>query len=204
MRHPLAVALWVGQIGCYSANRYDVPDTMPQGNYRFTAALEAARVSRERTDPRFGSATEKHEHLALVPNVVGRYAVAEGFELGVTLGPTRSTAEAKVRLLDGLALAPGGGLSGGIVLLDVPLLARARLHERVSLVMAPGVAFAKALGQPDDIQPAGWLLRAGFGLRVRVTEAFAIMPEVTTMTSTGSPAVNWTTVGLGFQLGSPL
>lgn len=188
-------------LGCYSTSRYDVPATMPRGKTRLTTALEVGRIRRERQDPRFGTVSDTHEHLALLPVVVGRHAVADGFELGGTVGTTRLTVETKARLLDNLAFAPGGGLLGDVLLVDAPFLAGAQLHERLTLVASPGVSWARALGKNDTVRPDGWFLRAGVGLRIAVVGPFALLPELTTMASTSGPLVTWTTAGLGFQLG---
>lgn len=187
--------------GCYSTNRYDTAATMPSGKIRVTAASEVGRVSKERIDARFGSTQERHDFLALSPIAVARFAPTNGLELGATVGPTRLTVESKIRLMKELALAPGTGLLGDIFLVDVPVLFDVHLHERLTLVVSPGGSFAKPLASNENVRPEGWYLRAGAALRIEVFRFFALMPEITLMSSVTGPQSNWTTGGLSFQFG---
>lgn len=196
---PCFILAW-SLFGCYSTSRYDTPATLPPRKAQVTAALEGGRVHRERVDPRFGVVADRREFLVLTPTTSVRVGVAEGIEVGGTFGPSRLTAETKFRLMDRLAFAPGGGLLGDVVLVDAPLLAGAQLHERLELVLSPGISWATAPGESDAIRPEGLFLRAGFVARLRVFGPLSLVPEVTTMTSATSPRIAWTTAGLGFQL----
>ena len=90
-----------------------------------------------------------------------------------------------------------------------PLLIDINLSEMVSLVLTPGIAYAVV---SDDVSSSdgsdasrsseGLFARLGLGVNVRVTNGFAVHPEVTAIRGFGDSGDLIYMAGIGFSFGS--
>jgi hypothetical protein len=154
--------------------------------------------------------------LPTLPTYQLRYGVAERFDLGVRLGNLSLLGvDGKWNFVKGrvdLAINPGvqgtyfatGGASAALLYGNLPLLVGINFTPRIAMVLSPGVGFAAALGSSTSGDTkytggAGFLVRGGGGFNFKVSDTFAIQPEVTALWNPDSTGVILSTgIGLSF------
>jgi hypothetical protein len=194
--------------GCPNPNLYGTTKTVAPGRVQHTVAIEAIGATS-------GTASGT---LPTLPTYEARIGLAERVDLGLRVANITSLQlNSRIRFLDGtvsMATQPSltgtrvsaGDATATIGYLDVPLIVALKASESLTLVASPGagVAFSTADVSGDHkyaAQGNAGYARFGVGLNVRVSEGFALHPEVTAMKFADSSAVLFTP-GLGLQFGS--
>lgn len=197
--------------GCFTANRYDAPRTLPAGTWALLAADEAslARVRDDHPGEPFPDRVKSHAGWPILPFTFGaRYGFLDRLDGGAYLrqGATLG-ADVKVSLVRGpfdLSVAAGGQGTIGFGLLDAPVPLGVHLGDHVVLYAAPGVAYAwgKATSRNEILPRAGALGRGTLGVAIAVVKGATIVPEVTVMRSFDASSL-WVTGGLGVRAEGP-
>lgn len=206
----IIAVLGMFQWGCPSPNTYATPRTVEPGEVAHSTALEVVDFTEE------GGGGGGIVNPLVYTMRVG---VADRVDLGLRLSAMLSAgADVKwnpirgpvdVALNPGFQLVPGHSNespTSGYV--HVPLLVGLNFSRSSSLILAPGIT--RGVGEPW--LSSGWeqpsviadrtFMRLGAGWNQRVTDGFAIQPEVTILKTFASPEITTYTVGLGFNFGA--
>ena len=208
--------------GCPSPAIYGTARTIPAGQLQHTIAVEAV-----------GVAASGGFFYPTLPTYALRVGLGSRVDLGIRAGNLTSLgADLKLNLLRGffdLSLDPGvqgsyvaafGSSSGssasaslGILYLNFPLLFDFNFSPTVSLLLSPGIGYAAVVagayssfsssGSSTSVTATGVYGRFGLGMNFRVSQGFALNPEVTVMR--GFETVNSGIVilfGVGLQFGA--
>jgi hypothetical protein len=166
----------------------------------------------------------------MLPSIGVRYGLVDGVDFGARVENFFSLGgDVKLRLHRGkidLALDPGteiifASVSGtdsagnqvtetaGVFYLHVPFLVGFNLSDVVTLVASPGISYAlatNALPQASNAEQAGsvtqFLARLGLGVDIRLSDRFALHPEVTCMQGFTSAEVLMCIGGIGLNFGA--
>ncbi len=216
--------------GCPNPNVYGTPRTTPVGKVSHTVAAEAFGIAfdSETIDPNTGEVT-KERVTATVPmpptyqirvGVADRVDVAGRISNMSSIGGDVKWNFYRTPAFDA-AIAPGfqwfsvstsagdSSASTNVVYVNGPLLLGLNVSEEVSFVLTPGVTYSisDTVVDADDASSGatahGIWGRAGFGINFRLTEGFAMQPEVTLMKNLSDDEVGSLlyVMGLGFNFG---
>lgn len=217
----LAVTASMGSAGCASPNIYGTARTVPKGTVSHTIAAEGIGAVVQEKDEATGETAGASGFLPAFPAYQARFGLNDEMDLGArfaslgTLGLDFKYNFLRSPALD-LAIDPGlqgflvkGGDSAfGLGYLYLPLLVDVNLSKHASLVFTPGVMVASAFGAVDldsKFSATGVMLRAGAGVNLRISERFALQPEVTVI-KPFSEGESFTSIlycaGVGFNFGA--
>ena len=189
--------------GCTSVNHYATPRVLPRGETSVSGAVEAGQVTRSNGAPSFPNAKATSRSLALYPTLRVRRGVHERVELGATIHPSGPGGELKVALASKgddawLTLLVAPALLAGTFIVDAPLLARVAVHERVDLVVSPGLAVAAPV-LDNRLLPNGFFARGGLGASLSLGRGLRVMPEITLASAIVGRTPLWATGGIAFS-----
>jgi hypothetical protein len=203
--------------GCPNPNTYGTPRTTPKGKVAHTVAAEGFGFSYD--DPE--SDTAVSGTLPTFPTYQLRYGISDEFDFGArianftSLGGDVKWNFVRSEIID-VAIDPGfqwynitiGSSSTNVVYLHGPLMVGLNVAEPFSIVLTPGVTYgfaSSSLESEDDRDAAatadGVMGRVGVGFDFRLSEGFAIHPEITFMKSFRDDGLLLYTFGLGFNFG---
>jgi len=214
--------------GCPNPNMYTTPRTLDPGRVEWQVAPEVIgvnyNVKTAGTDANGNPTTVQTNVsgvLPMVPSFGARIGVAEGLDVGVRLQNLDSlAADLKIRLLKGrfdIAVDPGiqgfyasaNSTSFGVFYLHAPVLLGLNFSDRFTLVVSPGFVYSVTTATVNDgsgVQGAstasGPMGRLGVGFDFRITEKFAIHPELTFMQEFGNENLLLWVAGVGFNIGA--
>lgn len=216
----LAVATTMGLASCASPNIYGTARTVPKGTISHTIAAEGIGAVVQREDATTGETSGASGFLPAFPAYQARFGINDEMDLGArfaslgTLGIDFKYNFLRSPALD-LALDPGiqsffvkGGDSAfGLAYFYLPLLVDINLSKHVSLVFTPGAMVASAFGAVDmdsKFAATGVMLRAGAGVNFRISERFALQPEVTVIKPSEGESLTSIlySAGIGFNFGA--
>lgn len=208
---------------CPNPNLYQTARTTPKGKLSYSIAAEAlgfqAETSQEDSDGNITKVETNHE-VPLPPTFMLRYGASDDVDLGFHVYNLVSPGfDAKFNFLKDavdLALAPGvqvyrgsaGDTDFTVLYGHLPLILDLNFDSSISMVLAPGITYARSSidTSTDDLltdinSNSGFIARAGVGFDFRVSDGFALHPEVTFLRALDDS--NWTTyvAGLGFNFG---
>jgi hypothetical protein len=204
--------------GCPNPNLYGTPRTVAPGKVTHTVAVEGFGYRGKE-----GSVTNSGV-VPTVPTYALRIGVVDRLDVGLRVANMSSLgADLKLNFLKSesfdMAVAPGGqwftmSVSAGnssssvnVVYLHAPLVLGLNLSPDATLVATPGVSYAYASSNTsgDGTKAAatsdGVLGRFGIGFQYRITQGFAIHPEVTFMKHLGDNGYLLYLLGFGFNFG---
>ena len=208
--------------GCPNPNIYGTPRTIPKGEIQHTVAIEGIGAfggATTSTNSSGTTSTSTSAYLPSLPTYQLRYGVAERFDLGVRLGNLSLLGvDGKWNFVKGrvdLAVNPGvqgtyfaiGDSSAAILYGNLPLLVGINFTPRIAMLLSPGIGFAAAVGGTASGSNAkytggsGFLTRIGGGFNFKVSDTFAVQPEVTALWNPSSTGVILST-GVGLTFGS--
>jgi len=203
MRSLVVLPLALVCSGCTSVNHYASPVIAPPRTYSVVAAFEATEVVRTKRAAPFDDAKTTTRTLVLYPALIGRIGLTRRLELGGAAHPGRVGVEAKIGVVtDGavrVSVLAAPALQGGAFVGDVPVLVGLRVHDRLELVVSPGVAYARPVVERSQGYPSGVLARGGIAAIVYVVPSFALVPEVSASTALVGDTPLWATAGLGLR-----
>jgi hypothetical protein len=211
--------------GCPNPNTYGTPRTTPVGKIQHSLAAEGFGYSSHdaQTD------TDVSATWPTFPTYTLRVGLTENLDVGARLANLSSVgADVKWNFLKSdafdMALDPGfqafyfssssGGTSTsiGVVYLNAPLMFGINLGDSVSIVPTLGVTYGIATasvsgssGKDSATGSTGIMLRPGLGFDFRISERFAIHPEVTflkTLKGSNEDSALLYMAGLGFNFGN--
>jgi hypothetical protein len=208
--------------GCPNPNTYATPRTAGSGHINHSIAIESWGFSFKDSAGNTVSAT-----LPTAPTYSLHVGIGDQFEIGArianmsSLGGDLKWNPIRSRVFDA-AIDPsfqyfqlstttgsGGDTSFSVTYFHVPVLLGLNLSKSVTLVATPGVSYGLASASTnttssDRAQASGTtgaLARFGVGASFRVTNGFALHPEITLLHSFRSETANLYMIGLGFNFG---
>jgi hypothetical protein len=207
--------------GCPNPNVYQTPRTTPKGSVSHTVAAEGIGFSA--TEEATGQSVSGF--FPTLPSYSLRVGVADEVDIGFRLANMSSLgADAKWNFVRGqtldVAVDPGvqwfrwsttvdnETTSADIVYANLPVLVGINIAEPLSLVIVPGITYAYSSastsgGGSDAATSAdGVMARVGFGFNLRVSQRFAIQPEVTLLRQFNDDPAALYIAGLGFNFGA--
>jgi len=201
----LVAALWA-LVGCANPNMYGVARTLPPNSLHYGIAAEAVA----HTDS-LGTVASP-----ALPTVFLRAGVTDRVDVGARLSHLSSLGfDVKYNFLstDLLALAVAPGVEGlwlplgsngvGVARGHVPLVAAIDVATHVTLVGTAGVSAFRTIPNPSLYvrEKSGFASRIGAAARLRITDTFAIAPEITVLRdlSTSSKEIS---AGVAFVVGT--
>lgn len=193
--------------GCPSPNTYATPRTVATGKIAHTVAAEGVGAVVEDVTAFLPTLPTYQIRTGLTDSVDvgGRISNASSFGADIKWNPVRGDFD--------LALAPGfqvarlsrGDVSGAIGYVNLPLILGFNPTEWFSLV--PTVGATMAFSSAEDLSTndaaitgTGFLLRTGVGANFRVSEGFAIQPEITGLINPDTGGL-FLSYGVGFNFG---
>jgi hypothetical protein len=211
--------------GCPNPNTYGTPRTTPVGKIQHNVAAEGFGYSGHDVETN----TDVSGALPTFPTYTLRVGVADTVDIGARIANLSSVgADVKWNFLKGdtldLAIDPGfqafyfstssGGedASIGVIYLNAPLMVGINLGDSVSIVPTLGVSYGIATasvngssGRDSATGSSGIMLRPGLGFDFRISERFAIHPEITflkTLKGSDEDSSLLYVFGLGFNFGN--
>lgn len=211
--------------GCPNPNTYGTPRTTPVGKIQHNLAAEGFGYNGHDAETN----TDVSGALPTFPTYTLRVGVADTVDIGARIANLSSVgADVKWNFLKGdtldLAIDPGfqafyfstssGGedASIGVIYLNAPLMVGINLGDSVSIVPTFGVSYGIATasvdgsgGRESATGSSGVMLRPGIGFDFRISERFAIHPEVTflkTLKGADEDSSLLYVFGLGFNFGN--
>ncbi|MEZ4371553.1 MAG: hypothetical protein R3B07_12040 [Polyangiaceae bacterium] len=208
---------------CPNPNLYQTARTTPKGKLGFTVAAEALgfQADTEVVDDNGNYSTEEATHnVPLPPTFQLRYGLSDevdmGFHVYNFVSPGFDVKYNFMKDAVDLAIDPGAQVFTGstgdenfwVVYGHLPLILDLNFSSSISMVLAPGITYARSSikNGSDTIftdlnSNSGFIARAGIGLDFRISDGFALHPEVTFLRALND--TNWTTyvAGLGFNFG---
>jgi hypothetical protein len=205
--------------GCPNPNTYGTPRTTPPGKISHSVAAEAwgFKATDGATD------AEVSAVVPVPPTYTLRVGLADPVDIGVRVANMTSLgADVKWNFIKGdvfdMALDPGfqwysisvGEVSTNVIYLNGPLLLGFNLDDSISLVLTPGVTYGLVSaditsdGNEAGATSDGMLGRLGLGFDFRISDGFAIHPEITFLKTLSNPDnddVLMYTFGVGFNFG---
>lgn len=217
--------------GCPNPNTYGTPRTTPAGKVQHTVAAEGFGFSYEDPDVVDPNTGEPRSGSVTVPNFPTyqlRVGVADTVDIGARIANLSSLgADVKWNFIRSetfdMATQPGfqvfrfsatsGSADGTFTQFygHLPLIFGINLADTVTLVPTAGITYsfssAEAITDSDDAAKStdGLFLRGGLGINFRISQKFAMHPEVTflkNVTNTEESDVLLYIFGLGFNFGS--
>jgi hypothetical protein len=203
--------------GCPNPNTYGTPRTTPKGKVSHTLAAEGFGFAFD--DPETNASASAT--VPTLPSYQLRYGITDELDFGArvanltSLGGDVKWNFVRSPMFD-VAVDPGfqwyqltiNDSSLNVVYLHGPVLLGLNVAEPVSIVLSPGVTYALASGSvetSDETEVAstsdGIMGRLGVGFDFRLSDGFALHPEVTFMKSFRDDGVLLYMVGLGFNFG---
>lgn len=216
--------------GCPNPNTYGTPRTTPVGKIQHSVAAEAwgFRVSDAETDASVGAT------YPTFPTYTLRVGVADTVDIGARISNMSSIgADVKWNFLKSesfdMAIDPGFQLfhfgastvddngqptdaSLTVIYMNAPLMFGINLSDSVSIVPTLGVTYGWAsttVNSSDDSDSAsgtsGLMLRPGLGFDFRISDRFALHPEITflkTLKGDDEDSALLYMFGLGFNFGN--
>jgi len=209
--------------GCPNPNTYGTPRTTPVGKISHSVAAEAFGFSA--TDGPTG--TSANATVPTLPTYTLRVGLADTVDIGARVSNLSSIgADVKWNFLKSemfdMAIDPGfqffyvagTGASFSTLNLHGPLMFGINAGDSVSIVPTVGVSYAYATasanfdtsdGRNSAVSTSGLMFRGGLGFDFRVTERFAIHPELTVLKSLNADnedSVLLYMAGIGFNFGN--
>lgn len=211
--------------GCPNPQTYGTPRTTPAGKIQHNLAAEAWGYNAHDAE----TDTDAGGVLPTVPTYTLRVGVADTVDIGARIANLSSVgADVKWNFIKSdtfdMAIDPGfqffhlstsaGGAdsSFSVLYLNAPLMFGINLGESVSIVPTMGVTYgwASASVSSDDAADSasgttGVMLRPGLGFNFRISERFALHPEVTflkTLKGSDEDSALLYIFGLGFNFGN--
>lgn len=209
--------------GCPNPNLYQTARTTPKGKLSYSVAAEAlgfqAETSVEDSSGNVSTETTSHS-VPLPPTFMLRYGLSDELDFGFHAYNFASPGvDLKYNFLKDavdLAIDPGvqvfrasaGDEDFTVVYGHLPLILDLNFSSSISMVLAPGVTYARSsIDHSSDTiftdvnSNSGFIARAGIGFDFRVSDGFAVHPEVTFLRALDD--TNWTTyvAGIGFNFG---
>lgn len=211
--------------GCPNPNTYGTPRTTPVGKIQHSVAAEGFGFSAHDAETN----TDSSGALPTFPTYTMRVGVADTVDIGARIANLSSLgADVKWNFLKSesfdMAIDPGfqgfyysassGGqdTSIGVIYLNAPLMLGINLGDSVSIVPTVGVSYGIATastngsaGRDSATGSSGIMLRPGLGFDFRLSERFAIHPEVTflkTLKGSDEDSSLLYVFGLGFNFGN--
>jgi hypothetical protein len=200
--------------GCPNANTYGTPRTVPRGEIQHSVAVEG-----------FGWALPGNSgigasgFLPTLPTYTFRVGVHDRIDIGARVSNLTSIGvDGKFNFIKGvfdLAIDPGVQAfyfpstagSAGIFYFHAPILLGVNPTDWFSIVLTPGIVGAVATssinggsGRDSVSTASGVLARVGLGFDFRISQGFAIHPEVTMMRSFDTEGLLFN-AGVGFNFG---
>ncbi len=221
--------------GCPNPNTYGTPRTTPKGKVQHTVAAEGFGLDYETpgtTDPTTGQKTAGTKGSLTVPNFPTyqlRVGVTDTVDIGARIANMSSLgADVKWNFIRGetfdMATVPGlqvfrlstssGSSDGSFTQFyaNLPLVFGINLADALSIVPTAGITYslssAEALSDQDDAARTtdGLFVRAGLGFNFRISQKFAMHPEITLLKNVTDTDKNGDVLlyvfGLGFNFGS--
>ncbi|AUX21247.1 hypothetical protein SOCEGT47_017270 [Sorangium cellulosum] len=222
---PTVVVLGSLLLGCPNPNSYQTPRTVEPGKISHSVSLESFGYIGETAaavDPETGAVTETRTTSGFLPTLPSyqlRAGLTDMLDIGAHVHNLSSMGfDLKVNPVRGvfdLAVDPGaqyfyvtsGESSVHVLYLHAPLMLGVNPTDWFSIVVTPGVTYGLVSGEfstEDEDSAAtadGLLVRGGLGLQFRVSEGFAIHPEITMMKSLEGSGLVYN-FGLGFNFGA--
>ena len=214
--------------GCPNPNTYTTPRTIGSGNFQHSLAAEAWGFSIPTTTANNGETLSGT--FPTLPTYTLRIGLGDSWEIGARLANMSSLGtDIKWNFLKSsgidLAIDPafqifeislsasdnnGTSETLRVAYLHVPLLVGVNLSRSVSLVFTPGVTwgFASAgatsstSGTDQASATTGAIGRFGVGADFRISQGFALHPEVTFLRGLGSDNTILYMFGIGFNFGA--
>jgi len=205
--------------GCPNPNTYGTPRTVPVGKIQHSLAAEAFGYSAHDKQTN----TSEGGTLPTFPTYTLRVGVSDTVDIGARIANLSSLgADVKWNFLKSevfdMAIDPGvqafyysaGDTSLGVVYLNAPLLFGINLGDSVSIVPTLGVSYGIASASVDTgdardsaTGSSGVMLRPGLGFDFRVSQKFAIHPEITFLkTLKDDDSALLYVFGIGFNFGN--
>lgn len=211
--------------GCPNPQTYGTPRTTPAGKIQHSVAAEAWGYSAHDAQTN----TDAGGVLPTVPTYTLRVGVADTVDIGARISNLSSIGAdvkwnfVKSEVFD-MAVDPGfqffhlstsaGGTSSSfsVIYLNAPLMFGINVSDSVSIVPTAGITYgwASASVSSDDAADSasgttGIMLRPGLGFNFRISERFALHPEVTflkTLKGSDDDSALLYIFGLGFNFGN--
>jgi len=205
--------------GCPNANTYGTPRTVPKGEIQHSVAVEG--IGWAIPDQTSGNTTVSglSGFLPTLPTYTLRVGVHDRIDIGARVSNLTSLGvDGKFNFIKGvfdLAIDPGVQVfyfpssagSAGIFYFHAPILLGVNPTDWFSIVLTPGIVGVLATtsvnsssGRDAVTTGSGVLARIGLGLDFRISQGFAIHPEVTMMRSFDSSGMLFN-AGIGFNFG---
>ena len=226
LRIAFLAPLVVVSLGCPNPNTYTTPRTVGSGNFSHSIAAEGWGFSVPSTDST-GTTTTVTGTIPTFPTYTLRIGIGDRAEIGARIANMSSLGMdfkfnfIRSPLFD-LAIDPaaqvfaigttdstGDSASVRVVYLHAPVLLGINLARSFSLVLSPGVTYgivsgtvSTTDGQDSASATTGALGRFGVGFNIRVSDGFALHPEVTFLRTFKSEATMMYMVGIGFNFGT--
>ena len=205
--------------GCPNPNTYGTPRTLDPGKVQHTIALEGVGIVGADGG---GGVVDPNFILPTLPTYQLRVGVVDGFDIGVRAAQLTSLgADFKVNFLRSdvldLAVDPGFQVTGAsvneqsflLIYGHVPVLVGINVTDWFTVNLTPGLLIVGATaeteggsGQDAFAAGAGLAARAGVGFNFRLSDTFAITPEVTGMKPFEEGSGILLNMGLGFSFGA--
>lgn len=203
--------------GCPNPNTYGTPRTTPKGKVSHTIAAEGFGFAYDDPD----SETSASGTAPTLPTYQLRYGLTDELDFGARVANLTSLGgDVKWNFVRSprfdVAIDPGvqwyrvtiNESDLNVVYLHGPLLLGVNVAEPVSIVLSPGVTYALVSGSVETTDGRdtattsdGILGRLGVGFDFRISEGFALHPEVTFMKSFRDDGALMYMLGLGFNFG---
>lgn len=187
--------------GCPNPNNYQTPRTTPEGQLQHVVALEGVYL--QAGDFTTAAPTLPSYHL--------RYGLGERVDFGARLiNFTSLGIDAKYNFYRSqkvdLAVAPMvqyfnvNGVNG--FYFNLPLLAGFNVSDNLTLVATPGFTQAAVVGgEASNAAVSAPIARLGFGVDIRTSSGFSLMPEITAMRLFNDEGGTFVIAGVGFKFG---
>jgi hypothetical protein len=211
--------------GCPNPNTYGTPRTTPTGTIQHSVAAEAFGFSGHDVETN----TDSGGVIPTVPTYTLRVGVADSVDIGARIANLTSIgADVKWNFIKSevfdMAIDPsfqffhlstssaGADSSFSVLYLNGPLMFGINLGDSVSIVPTLGVTYGWAsasVASDNERESAsgstGLMFRPGLGFDFRISERFALHPEVTflrTLKGSDEDSATLYMFGLGFNFGS--
>jgi hypothetical protein len=203
----LAAIVAAASGGCVATGLYETPDILAPHTYELEVVPEAWSLDRSiGSDPYLGPQSEQDQGAGGIPTIIARFGLENGTDIGlglfrfdvkVPLGSNDWFAVATdpiVRVVKTQEADPG-------LVAELPLIFGVRLGSRVTIVANGGLAFV-SIEYPELTDEGGngrinWVaLRGGAGVRVRITDAISVQPEVAYLHAIGAGRMDWISGGI--------
>ncbi|MGE0327140.1 MAG: hypothetical protein AB7S68_32760 [Polyangiaceae bacterium] len=206
---------------CPNPNLYQTARTTPKGKLGYSVAAEGLGFETKSTDEDTGASVRSETNFVpLPPTFMLRYGLSDELDMGFHVYNFVSPGfDLKYNFLKDavdLAIDPGvqvfTGSSGDedftVLYGHLPLILDLNFSSSISMVLAPGITYARSSIKhgsdtifTDLNSNSGFVARAGIGFDFRISDGFALHPEVTFLRALND--TNWTTyvAGIGFNFG---